>query len=67
MTLKSRYNPYFRLPRTFLDKEIKNLKDMGVKFVTNVVVGKSITVKQLEEDGFDAIVIGSGAGLPNMM
>ena len=47
--------PPFRLPRTFLDKEIKNLKDMGVKFVTNVVVGKSITVKQLEEDGFDAV------------
>ena len=59
--------PPFRLPRTFLDKEIKNLKDMGVKFVTNVVVGKSITVKQLEDDGFDAIVIGSGAGLPKMM
>lgn len=59
--------PPFRLPRTFLDKEIKNLKDMGVKFITNVVVGKSITIKQLEEDGFDAIVIGSGAGLPKMM
>ncbi len=59
--------PPFRLPRTFLDKEIKNLKDMGVKFVTNVVVGKSITIKQLEEDGFDAVVIGSGAGLPKMM
>ncbi len=40
---------------------------MGVKFVTNVVVGKSITVKQLKDDGFDAIVIGSGAGLPKMM
>ena len=59
--------PPFRLPRTFLDKEIKNLKDMGVKFVTNVVVGKSITIKQLKEDGFDAVVIGSGAGLPKMM
>ncbi|MBQ3642330.1 NADPH-dependent glutamate synthase [bacterium] len=59
--------PPFRLPRKFLDKEIENLKAMGVKFVTNVVVGKSITVKQLKEDGFDAIVIGSGAGLPKMM
>lgn len=59
--------PPFRLPRTFLDKEIENLKAMGVKFVTNVVVGKSITIKQLREDGFDAIVIGSGAGLPKMM
>lgn len=59
--------PPFRLPRKFLDKEISNLKEMGVKFVTNVVVGKSITIKQLEDDGFDAIVIGSGAGLPKMM
>lgn len=59
--------PPFRLPRTFLDKEINNLKEMGVKFHTNVVVGKSITIKQLKEDGFDAIVIGSGAGLPKMM
>ena len=59
--------PPFRLPRKFLDKEIANLKSMGVKFVTNVVVGKSITIKQLKEDGFDAIVIGSGAGLPKMM
>ncbi len=59
--------PPFRLPRTFLDKEISNLKSMGVKFYTNVVVGKSITVKQLQEDGFNAIVIGSGAGLPKMM
>ena len=59
--------PPFRLPRTFLGKEIDNLKAMGVKFYTNVVVGKSITVKQLKEDGFDAIVIGSGAGLPKMM
>ena len=59
--------PPFRLPRTFLDKEIDNLKSMGVKFHTNVVVGKSITIKQLQEDGFNAIVIGSGAGLPKMM
>lgn len=59
--------PPFRLPRTFLDKEISNLKSMGVKFVNNVVVGKSITIKQLKDDGFDAIVISSGAGLPKMM
>ena len=59
--------PPFRLPRTFLDKEIDNLKSMGVKFYTNVVVGKSITIKQLQDDGFNAIVIGSGAGLPKMM
>lgn len=59
--------PPFRLPRNFLDKEIKALKDMGVKFHTNVIVGKSITIKQLEEEGFDAIFICSGAGLPKML
>ena len=59
--------PPFRLPRTVLDREINNLKKMGVKFEKNVVVGKSITLKQLEEDGYDAIFICSGAGLPKMM
>jgi len=59
--------PPFRLPRKFLDKEIENLKNIGVKFEKNVVVGKSITLKQLKEDGFDAIFICSGAGLPKMM
>src|SRR5574344_1663166 len=59
--------PPFRLPRTVLDREIKALKEMGVEFYTNVVVGKSITIKQLEEDGFDAIFICSGAGLPKML
>ena len=59
--------PPFRLPRTFLDREIDNLKKMGVQFKTNVIVGKSITLKQLKQDGFDAIFICSGAGLPKMM
>lgn len=59
--------PPFRLPRTVLDREIDSLKAMGVKFEKNVIVGKSITLKQLEEDGFDAIFICSGAGLPKMM
>ena len=59
--------PPFRLPRKILDREINNLKDMGVKFEKNVVVGKSITLKQLKDDGFDAIFICSGAGLPKMM
>lgn len=59
--------PPFRLPRTFLDREISNLKEMGVEFKTNVIVGKSITLKQLQEDGFDAVFICSGAGLPKMM
>ena len=59
--------PPFRLPRVVLDREIDNLKKMGVKFEKNVIVGKSITLKQLKEDGFDAIFICSGAGLPKMM
>lgn len=59
--------PPFRLPRTVLDREIDSLKKMGVKFEKNVIVGKSITLKQLEDDGYDAIFICSGAGLPKMM
>ena len=59
--------PPFRLPRMVLDREIKNLQEMGVKFEKNVIVGKSITLKQLKADGFDAIFICSGAGLPKMM
>ena len=59
--------PPFRLPRTVLDREINNLKSMGVKFEKNVVVGKSITLEQMKQDGFDAIFICSGAGLPKMM
>lgn len=59
--------PPFRLPRVVLDREIENLKAMGVEFHTNVVVGKSVTIQQLKEDGFDAIFICSGAGLPKMM
>lgn len=59
--------PPFRLPRNFLDREIDTLKNLGVKFKTNVIVGKSITLKQLQEDGFDAIFICSGAGLPKML
>ena len=59
--------PPFRLPRTILDREITNLKAMGVEFHTNVIVGKSITIQQLKDDGFDAMFICSGAGLPKMM
>lgn len=59
--------PPFRLPRKVLDREIHNLQEMGVKFEKNVIVGKSITLKQLKDDGFDAIFICSGAGLPKMM
>lgn len=59
--------PPFRLPRKFLDREINTLKDLGVQFKTNVIVGKSITLKQLKEDGFNAVFICSGAGLPKML
>lgn len=59
--------PPFRLPRTVLDREIESLKKMGVSFKKNVIVGKSITLQQLKEDGFDAIFICSGAGLPKML
>ena len=59
--------PPFRLPRKFLDREIKNLENMGVKFHKNVIVGKSVTIQQLKDDGFAAIFISSGAGLPKML
>ena len=59
--------PPFRLPRKFLDREINTLKELGVVFKTNVIVGKSITLKQIEDDGFSAIFICSGAGLPKML
>lgn len=59
--------PPFRLPRVVLDRELDALKEMGVEFVKNVVVGKSVTINQLKEDGYEAIFICSGAGLPKML
>ncbi len=61
--------PEFRLPKTrVVAKEIENVKSLGVKIETNVVVGKSVTIDELlEEEGFDAVFIGSGAGLPRFM
>lgn len=59
--------PPFRLPRFVLDREIEALQNMGVKFEKNVVIGKSVTIKQLQEEGYKAIFICSGAGLPKMM
>ncbi len=57
--------PEFRLPKQIVQKEIESLKSQGVKIVTNTVIGKTITVDELlEEYKFDAIYIGSGAGLP---
>ena len=59
--------PEFRLPNRIVDVEIDNLAHMGVHFQTDVIVGKTISVEQLEEQGFKGIFVGSGAGLPNFM
>lgn len=59
--------PEFRLPRTALDKEIDNLKKLGVDFKTNIIIGKSLTLQNLFDDGYEAIFISSGAGLPKML
>lgn len=60
--------PEFRLPKDIVRKEIENLKALGVNIVTNFVVGRSDTIDALmEEDGFEAVFIGSGAGLPRFM
>ncbi len=61
--------PEFRLPKErVVAKEIENVKSLGVKIETNVVVGKSVTIDELiTEEGFDAVFIGSGAGLPKFM
>ena len=59
--------PEFRLPNKIVDVEIHNLEEMGVKFVTDCIVGKTISVADLEKEGFKGIFVGSGAGLPNFM
>ena len=59
--------PEFRLPNKIVDVEIENLAKMGVHFQTDVIVGKTISVEQLEAQGFKGIFVGSGAGLPNFM
>ena len=59
--------PEFRLPNAIVDVEIENLQKMGVKFITDCFVGKTISVKDLEQQGFKGIFVGSGAGLPNFM
>lgn len=59
--------PEFRLPKDIVKKEIENLKNLGVKIETNMVIGKVISVDELLEDGFEAVFIGSGAGLPRFM
>lgn len=60
--------PEFRLPKTIVQKEVDGLKALGVKIETNVVIGRSITIDELmEQEGFEAVFIGSGAGLPMFM
>lgn len=59
--------PEFRLPKSIVKKEVDNLKAMGVDVETNIVIGKTLTVDELFERGYEAVFIGSGAGLPNFM
>ena len=59
--------PEFRLPNSIVDVEIDNLRKAGVHFQTDTIIGKTISVKELEEKGFKGIFVGSGAGLPNFM
>ena len=59
--------PEFRLPKAIVKKEVDNLKAMGVEIITNIIIGKTLTVDELFEDGYEAVFIGSGAGLPNFM
>ena len=61
--------PEFRLPKDkVVQKEIENIKKLGVNFITNEIIGKTTTIdKILDEDGFEAVFVGSGAGLPKFM
>lgn len=59
--------PEFRLPKDLVAKEIKSVEDLGVKIDTNVIVGRSITIDELMEDGYEAVFVGSGAGLPRFL
>ena len=59
--------PEFRLPKTIVEKEINNLRELNVDIETNVVIGKTLTIDELFENGYEAVYIGSGAGLPKFM
>ena len=59
--------PEFRLPKDLVAKEIETIEQLGVKIETNVVVGRSITIDELMEEGYDAVFVGSGAGLPRFL
>ena len=59
--------PEFRLPKAIVQSEIENLVSMGVKLVTNAVIGRAVSIDELFEEGFEAVFIGSGAGLPQFL
>ena len=59
--------PEFRLPKSIVAKEVATLKELGVEVETNVVIGKTLTIDELFEMGYEAVFVGSGAGLPNFM
>ena len=59
--------PEFRLPKSIVEKEVESLKAMGVEILTNMIIGKTLTVDELFEMGYEAVFIGSGAGLPSFM
>ena len=59
--------PEFRLPKKIVAKEVETLEKLGVKIETNVVIGKTLTIDELFEQGYEAVFVGSGAGLPNFM
>ena len=59
--------PEFRLPKAIVAKEVETLKALGVDVQTNVVIGKTLTIDELFEEGYEAVFVGSGAGLPNFM
>ena len=59
--------PEFRLPKSIVQKEIDNLKELGVDIQTNVVIGKTVEIDELFEQGYEAVFVGSGAGLPRFM
>lgn len=59
--------PEFRLPKDLVAKEIETVEKLGVKIETNVIVGRSITIDELMEDGYEAVFVGSGAGLPRFL
>ena len=59
--------PEFRLPKSIVKKEVDSLKELGVEFINNVVIGKTLTVDELFDMGYKAVFIGSGAGLPKFL